>query len=814
MDTYLLSEVGINDFDLVGGKNASLGEMLKNLSNCGIHVPNGFVVTTAGYKKFITFNNLDKKIGKLLEKVDTDDLSNLRHYGNKIRSIIKNGVFPEDIKSNIITNYHNLGCNNNSNNLDNFNDSNDSNNLIEVAVRSSSTAEDLQNASFAGQQETYLNVKGDEYLLDSIRDCFASLFTDRAISYRKSINYDNELTISVCIQRMVRSDKGCSGVAFSLDPDSGFKDLVVINCSWGLGELVVQGGVKPDEYIVYKKTLEQGYNAIIDKKIGNKDQKLIYSSDPNKKVEKVDVELDQQNIFCLNDQQIIQLAKWVTIIENYYSNYYNRWVPVDVEWALDGISNELYIVQARPETIHSNKKSNEYITEFHINKSITTKLLLEGIAVGDRISSGKVRIISHLSDDIEFNKGDILVTDITDPDWEPIMIKSSAIITNRGGRTCHAAIIAREMGINAVVGTNNATEIFKENQVVTVSCAEGDIGYVYDGLVDYQEEKININQLPKLKTNIFFNIASPNDVFKYANYQGLATGVGLVREEFIINNFIKVHPLALINYDNLDDNTLKNNISKLIIGYNSPIDYYVNKLAYGLARIAATFYPNDVIVRFSDFKSNEYKNLMGGQYYEPTEENPMIGWRGASRYYSDNFKNAFGLECLAIKKLRDEMGLTNVIVMIPFCRTPEECIEVQKVMEQYGLKRGENGLQLYVMCEIPSNVILADEFCKYVDGFSIGSNDLTQLVLGLDRDSSLVSHIYNERNPAVKMMISSVIKSCKRNGVKIGICGQAPSDYPDFAQFLVEEGIDSISITPDAILKTFNAIATIENSFN
>lgn len=804
-----LKNIGINDLNLVGGKNASLGEMISNLSSRGINVPNGFAITTLTYIEFIKFNNLENKINELLNDIKNDDLVSLIRNGLEIRSLIQNGDFPEIIENEIINSYVELSMQY----LDTFGKPQIA---TDVAVRSSSTAEDLQDASFAGQQETYLNVRGKHQLLESIKNCFASLYTDRAISYRKSINYTSSFKISVCIQKMVRSDLYSAGVAFSLDPESGFKDVIVINGSWGLGELVVQGGVKPDEIIIFKKTLEKGYNSIIDKKLGDKKNKIVYGTNPDEKIKLIPVTNDKYDQFCIDDNTALRLGKWVMEIENYYSNLYNKWTPVDIEWAIDGLSKELYIVQARPETVHSIKKSN-ILKEYHINKLNDTLPIVQGVAVGDKISSGRVRIIhsldnrnTDLADDLDFKNGDILVTDMTDPDWEPIMVKASAIITNKGGRTCHAAIIARELGINAVVGSGNATDILKDDQFVTVSCAEGDIGFVYNGTINFTVNEIDLLNLPSIKTKIMFNIASPNDVFKYHSYP--AKGVGLVREEFIINNFIKAHPMALINYETLDSN-IKKEISCLIKGYNNSIEYYVEKLCFGLGRIASTFYPNDVIVRFSDFKSNEYRNLLGGEKYEPANENnPMIGWRGASRYYSDKFKHAFGLECMAIKRLRDEIGLTNVIVMIPFCRTIDECIQVQEVMKEFGLERGVNGLQVYIMCEIPSNVILADEFCKYVDGFSIGSNDLTQLTLGLDRDSELISHIYDERNPAVKKMISWAIQACKRNGVKIGICCQGPSDYPDFAQFLVEEGIDTISITPDALLKTIIAINEIENN--
>jgi pyruvate,water dikinase len=770
-----LSTVNMSNVSLVGGKNASLGEMISKLSKLEVQVPPGFAITTIGFSSFLRYNQLNTRIQESIQQIDYDDLSSLQRTGEYIRSMIRDGDFPPNLRHEIINNYEQL----------------QDGKLIPCAVRSSSTAEDLQDASFAGQQETYLNVRGIDDILVAIKDCFASLYTDRAISYRHTIKYEGELSISVGVQVMVESY--CSGVAFSIDPDSGFRNVIVINASWGLGELIVQGGVNPDEFIVFKPT-----SSIIDKKLGVKTEQIIYSSDPKQRIIKVPVNTDQQSQFCLNDTEVLKLANWVSIIEQHYQR------PVDIEWAMNS-DHQLYIVQARPETIHSNRNNTREVIQYQIEKNEQTVCLISGIAVGDKISSGHVRILSDING--EFNPGDILVTDITDPDWEPIMMKAGGIITNRGGRTCHAAIIAREMGLNAIVGTNNCTEILQNGQLVTISCCEGDVGFVYEGQIRYSETRIDLSSLPKLRTKVMFNIASPNDVFRYASYP--AQGVGLVREEFIINNYIQVHPSALINYD---DNTpeIKDRINQLIAGYSSPVEFYVNKLAYGLGRIASTFYPNDVIVRFSDFKSNEYRNLLGGDKYEPHEENPMIGWRGCSRYYSEQFKQAFGLECLAIKKVREEMGLKNVIVMLPFCRTVEECLKVQEVMAEYGLKRGVNDLQVYIMCEIPSNVILADEFCKYVDGFSIGSNDLTQLILGLDRDSHLVAHVYNERNPAVKMMISLAIQACKRNGVKIGICGQGPSDYPDFAQFLVEEGINSISIVPDSVLKTFLAIAEIE----
>ena len=806
-----LKNIGINDKNLVGGKNASLGEMIQHLTAQGINVPDGFVVTTKGYSKFLNHNNLTSQIQDKLLYIQYEDLASLRRTGLEIRSIIQNGSFPSDFKNQIFTAYAQL-----SKQYLNVNGSEQS--FTDVAVRSSSTAEDLQDASFAGQQETYLNVRGNYQLLESIKNCFASLYTDRAISYRHSIKYNGDLKISVCVQKMVRSDLGSAGVVFSIDPESGFQDIIVINGSWGLGELVVQGAVKPDEIIIHKNTLEKGFRSIIDKKIGDKQNKMVYGTNPDEKVKIIKVDKKHYNQFCISDDNALKLGKWVMIIEQYYTQIYQQWTPMDIEWAIDGLTQQLFIVQARPETVHSQTPKN-LLTEYHIDKQTqqtqqTQPLqpILEGIAVGDKISSGIVKIIHSLDtrntdiNTLDFQQGDILVTDITDPDWEPIMVKASAIITNRGGRTCHAAIIARELGINAIVGTSNATSVLTHNQYVSAVCSEGDIAFVYDGEIKFHTTHIDLHTLPKIHTNLMLNIASPNNVFKYHSYP--VKGVGLVREEFIINNFIKIHPMALINYQKLDTQ-LQQQINTLTRGYDNPTDYYIEKLCFGLGRIATTFYPNDVIIRFSDFKSNEYRNLLGGHNYEPLEENPMIGWRGASRYYDNNFKQAFGLECKAIKRLRDVMGLTNIIVMIPFCRTVNELLQVQTIMKQHGLERGINELQIYIMCEIPSNVIMADEFCKHVDGFSIGSNDLTQLVLGLDRDSNLVSHIYDERNPSVKKMISLAINSCKQNNTKIGICGEGPSNHPDFAQFLVEQNIDSISITPDAIFKTIHAIHEI-----
>jgi pyruvate,water dikinase len=799
-----LKETNIDEVHLVGGKNASLGEMIQNLSSLGIKIPNGFVITADGYDKYMESNNLFEKISIIMKEMDIDNLEDLKIKGKQIRSFIQCGEIPEQMKTEILEKYKELSSE--------YGDE-----WTDIAVRSSGTAEDMPDASFAGQQDTYLNVRGEEELFHSVKLCFASLFNDRAISYRKIMNYDSiNVKLSICVQKMVRSDLSSAGVAFSLDVNSGCKDLIVINGSYGLGEIVVSGQIKPDEFLVFKPTLEKNYFSIIDKTLSPKKQKIIYNTDAltskDEKTKLVDVETYKQNMFCMNDVKILQLSKWVIEIEKYYSNKYNKWCPMDIEWGIDGLSDELFILQARPETIHSRKTDTELV-EYKMIHNQEKKLVLTGIAIGDSISTGKVRKMKSIEDiSNDFQQGDILVTEITDPDWEPIMKKASAIITNKGGRTCHAAIVARELGVTAVVGTINCTELLEDGMELTVSCAEGDMGYVYKGILDFQIIKTNINDLPKIKTKLMMNVASPNEAFKFAKIPNC--GVGLAREEFIINNYIQAHPLALINYNLIKDKEVQQKIKKLTYGYSTPIDYFVRKLSYGIARIAAAFYPKDVIVRFSDFKSNEYANLLGGRDFEPHEENPMIGWRGASRYYSESYKEAFGLECQAIKYVREVMGLKNIIVMIPFCRTLTECDKVLEVMKEYGLERGINGLKVYLMCEIPSNVILAEQFCKKIDGYSIGSNDLTQLTLGLDRDSELVAGIYDERDEAVKTLLRQVIKVCHENNTKIGICGQGPSDYPDFAEFLVREGIDTISLTPDSVIKNIKVIANIEKTMN
>lgn len=794
MKNYLMSfdNISLKDLNLVGGKNASLGEMMQVTQSLGIEVPNGFAITTTAYQEFLELNNLIDFISLTIKDLDVNSITSLQAVGLKIRTKILEGKIPRNIENCIIQFYENLSGN--------YGDSK----FTDVAVRSSATAEDLPDASFAGQQETYLNVNSKKELLLSIKKCYASLFTDRAISYREEMRFNHsDVLLSVGVQKMVRSDIGASGVAFSIDTESGFNDVVLINASYGLGELLVQGSISPDEYIVFKKNM-----SIIEKKIGTKSKQMVYGND-DELTSIIDVPQSKSDSFCLSESQIRQLTSWVMKIENHYSVAYKKYCPVDIEWAIDGITNQLYIVQARPETIHSSRLTEE-IVHYKIEKDKTQSAIIEGSAVGDKIGVGKVHILHSIDDIRDFKKGDVLVTEMTDPDWEPIMKIASAIITNKGGRTCHAAIVSRELGIPAIVGTRNGVEVLKDYREVTVSCAEGERGFVYQGKCNFTCSEFKKEDLPKVSTPLMLNVASPDLAFKFSFLPN--DGVGLAREEFIINNYIKVHPLALLKHKEIRDVELSKKIELIAKGYDSESDFFITKLAHGISKIAAAFYDKPVIVRFSDFKSNEYRNLLGGEHFEPEEENPMIGWRGASRYYSDEYKAAFELECKAIKKVREEMGFENVIVMIPFCRTIEDCKAVIKTMKEFGLVRGENRLQIYLMAEVPSNFILAHEFSKYVDGFSIGSNDLTQLTLGLDRDSHLVSHLYNERNPAVKALIKQLIKVSAENDVKVGICGQAPSDFPEFASFLVENKIGSISVTPDSILKTLNAIDKIENN--
>jgi pyruvate,water dikinase len=793
-----LSAVGMADVERVGGKCASLGEMTRNLTSLGIQIPGGFVITTDAYYQFMAQSGLEPMVADLLKRVDHNNVESLRRAGLSIRQAISNARFPHELSHQIIESYEELS-------------KSYSQSATDVAVRSSATAEDLPDASFAGQQETFLNVRGPAALIDSVRNCFASLFTDRAISYRRTFGYDAlRVGLSVCVQKMVRSDLATSGVAFSLDTESGFRNVVMISGSYGLGEMVVQGAVSPDEYLVFKPTRAKGYASIIDKKLGMKDKLMVYGDHSDQRTKIIPVEEAHRGQFCLEDGQVLKLADWVMKIEEYYTRLKGKWCPVDVEWAVDGLSGELFIVQARPETVHSRRVREQFI-EYRLDPATERKLLGTGIAVGDKIGSGRVTILYSLDKRVggrEFMEGDVLVTEMTDPDWEPVMKKAAAIITNKGGRTCHAAIVAREMGVPAIVGCGDATAWLRDGQVVTASCAEGTVGQVYEGRIPFERITTDLAGLPTTRTPIMLNVGSPDTAFGFAQLPHC--GVGLAREEFIINNYIQAHPLALLNHGSMGDAGLSAAIGKLTRGFGDGAEYFIAQLSFGIARISAAFYPRKVIVRFSDFKSNEYRNLLGGHYFEPEEENPMIGWRGASRYYSPSYKPAFALECRAIRRVREEMGLGNVVVMVPFCRTVEELRRVQAVMASEGLVRGENGLEVYLMAELPSNIVLAHEFASLVDGFSIGSNDLTQLTLGIDRDSSLVAHLYDERNAAVKSLLRQLIRTAKEMQVRVGICGQGPSDFPDFAQFLVEEGIDSISVTPDALIKTLRSVHEVE----
>ncbi|XZN93208.1 MAG: phosphoenolpyruvate synthase [Microcoleus sp.] len=787
-------EVGIADIPLVGGKNASLGEMIQQLTPKGVNVPNGFATTAYAYRYFIESAGLDSKLRELFADLEVENVNNLRQKGKQARSLILETPFPPDLQAAIASAYDKL--------CDRYGESTD------VAVRSSATAEDLPDASFAGQQETYLNVHGCTSVLECSHKCFASIFTDRAISYRQLRGFDHfDVALSVGVQKMVRSDLASSGVMFSIDTETGFKNAALITAAYGLGENIVQGAVNPDEYLVFKPTLKQGFRPILDKRLGTKKIKMVYDIGGSKYTKNVSVATTEREKFAINDDEILQLAQWAVLIEEHYSEVRGTPTPMDIEWAKDGNTGELFIVQARPETVQS-QKSVTVLRSYKLQGS--SAVLAKGRAVGEAIGQGKARVILEVSEIGEFEAGEVLVTNKTDPDWEPIMKKASAIVTNSGGRTCHAAIIAREMGIPAIVGTGDGTKLLKNGQEITVSCAEGEEGKVYSGLVPFAVQESAIDNLPRTRTQILMNVGNPEEAFGLSAIP--CDGVGLARLEFIIANHIKAHPLALIHFNKLVDKSVKREIAKLTALYEHKPDFFTDKLAHGIGTIAAAFYPNPVIVRMSDFKSNEYANLLGGRQFEPKEENPMIGWRGASRYYDPNYREAYALECKALKRVRNEMGLTNVIPMIPFCRTPEEGRKVLAEMAKHGLVKGENGLQVYVMCELPSNVIFADEFAQVFDGFSIGSNDLTQLTLGLDRDSALVAHIFDERNEAVKRMVEIAIKAAKKYGRKIGICGQAPSDYPEFARFLVELGIDSISLNPDSVLKTLLDVAKVEST--
>ena len=785
-------ELTIDDIPLVGGKNASLGEMIRNIGDKGVNVPSGFAITSFAYKYTIEKEGVHHKIKEILSDLNTHDINNLSERGGKIRDLIKQTPIPLDLEKEIRKFYKEMEQRYGDN--------------VDVAVRSSATAEDLPDASFAGQQETYLNIRGEEELLEKVKDCFASLFTNRAISYRTDKGFDHfSVYLSVGVQKMVRSDLASSGVMFSIDTESGFENAVYITGAYGLGENVVQGTVNPDQFYVFKPTLIKGFKPILEKKLGSKEKRMIYGEHGTGQQDVSDADKKR---FVISDEEILNLANWAIIIENHYKK------PMDIEWAKDGQTGGLFIVQARPETVHSQK--NVAILKTYILEEIGN-ILVEGEAVGSKIGQGTVNVIENAKDINQFHQGQVLVTDMTDPDWEPIMKIASAIVTNRGGRTCHAAIISRELGIPCVIGTGEGTSKISNASNVTVDCSEG-IGKIYEGLLKYKIDELKLDSLPDTKTKIMMNVGTPEKAFTQGQIPN--DGIGLAREEFIINSHIGIHPLALIEYEKLkqvsSENLKLNEVIKKIdersIGYQDKVEFFVDTLARGIAKIAAGFYPNDVIVRMSDFKTNEYANLIGGFLYEPKENNPMIGWRGASRYYDEKFKPAFGLECRAIKKVRDEMGLINVKPMIPFCRTPAEGIKVIEVMNEFGLRQGENNLEIYVMCEIPSNVIVADQFADIFDGFSIGSNDLTQLTLGLDRDSDLVASIFDERNDAVKRLVAQVIKTAHNHKPKrkVGICGQAPSDFPEFAEFLVECGIDSISLNPDTVLKTRLIIAEAE----
>ncbi|MBW4562484.1 MAG: phosphoenolpyruvate synthase [Mojavia pulchra JT2-VF2] len=811
-------EVGIADIPLVGGKNASLGEMIQQLTPQGINVPTGFATTAYAYRYFIQSAGLEANLRKIFSDLDVEDVKNLQARGKKARSLLMHTPFPNELREAIAKAYQTLCEQSFSSDWDldpestkiseQFTDK-----YIDVAVRSSATAEDLPDASFAGQQETYLNVVGVEGVLAACHKCFASIFTDRAISYRHTKGFDHfSIALAVGVQRMVRSDLASSGVMFSIETETGFKDAALITAAYGLGENVVQGTVNPDEYYVFKPTLKTGFRPIIDKKLGSKKLKMVYD-DGSKFTKNVPVSQSEKNKYTLTDDEILQLARWACVIEDHYSQVHGTYTPMDIEWAKDGITNQLFVVQARPETVQSQKRGNvlrSYRLVSGTGKEYPQSLvpLVKGRAVGEGISQGKARLILDVDKIDQFQVGEVLVTDRTDPDWEPIMKRASAIITNSGGRTCHAAIIARELGVPAIVGCGNATEVLKTGQEVTVSCAEGEEGRVYSGLLPFEVKEVPLENLPRTRTQILMNVGNPQEAFGLSAIPN--DGVGLARTEFIIANQIQIHPMALIHYDQLEDEFVKAKIAEITALYEVKSQYFVDKLAQGIGRIAAAFYPKPVIVRMSDFKSNEYANLLGGQQFEPHEENPMLGWRGAARYYDQGYREAFALECHAIKRVREDMGLTNVIPMIPFCRTPDEGRLVLAEMAKNGLHQGINDLQVYVMCELPNNVIMAEEFAEVFDGFSIGSNDLTQLTLGLDRDSALVAHLFDERSQGVKRMVKMAIQTAKQHNRKIGICGQAPSDYPEFAQFLVEQGIDSISLNPDSVLKTILEVAKVE----
>ena len=778
-----LEKLGKHDVEIVGGKNSSLGEMISHLANAGVSVPGGFATTAAAYREFLEQSGLNAKISAELKQLNVDDVNALAETGSKIRQWIVDTPLTAELEKEVREAFATLS---------------NGNAEIAVAVRSSATAEDLPDASFAGQQETFLNIRGIENVLIAIKEVFASLYNDRAIAYRVHQNFDHDIVaLSAGIQRMVRSETGAAGVMFTLDTESGFREAVFITASYGLGEMVVQGAVNPDEFYISKPLLRKGKHAVIRRNLGSKHQKMIYGEEgsTSKSVVVVDVEKPERQQFALNDLELLELAKQALIIEEHYGS------PMDIEWAKDGDDEKIYIVQARPETVKS--RENVGTMERYLLKQKGT-VICEGRSIGQRIGSGKVRIISSVKEMDKVQDGDVLVSDMTDPDWEPVMKRAAAIVTNRGGRTCHAAIIARELGVPAIVGCGNATEVLVDGQEVTVSCAEGDTGFIYEGSLDFEIQRNSIHSMPKLPFKIMMNVGNPDRAFDFAQIPN--EGIGLARLEFIINRMIGVHPKALLNIESLPRET-RAAVMARTAGYSSPIEFYVEKLVEGISTLAAAFSDKPVIVRMSDFKSNEYANLIGGKLYEPEEENPMLGFRGASRYVSENFRDCFELECRALKKARDEMGLTNIQIMIPFVRTVSEAKRVIELLALNGLKRGENGLKVIMMCELPTNALLAEQFLEHFDGFSIGSNDLTQLTLGLDRDSGIVSHLFDERDAAVKALLSMAIHACRKAGKYVGICGQGPSDHPDLARWLMEQGIDSVSLNPDSVLDTWFFLA-------
>ncbi|OEC42059.1 phosphoenolpyruvate synthase [Pseudomonas sp. 1D4] len=778
-----LDKLGVHDVEHVGGKNASLGEMISNLAGAGVSVPGGFATTAQAYRDFLEQSGLNDRIHDALDKLDVDDVNALAKTGAEIRQWVMDAEFPARLDAEIRAAFAEMAAGNEN---------------MAVAVRSSATAEDLPDASFAGQQETFLNIRGVDNVIRAAKEVFASLFNDRAIAYRVHQGFDHKLVaLSAGVQRMVRSETGTAGVMFTLDTESGFRDVVFITGAYGLGETVVQGAVNPDEFYVHKHTLEAGRPAILRRNLGSKAIKMVYGEEAKagKSVKTVDVDRAERARFCITDAEVTELAKQAMIIEKHYGR------PMDIEWAKDGDDGKLYIVQARPETVKS--RASATVMERYLLKEKGT-VLVEGRAIGQRIGAGPVKVIHDVSEMDKVQPGDVLVSDMTDPDWEPVMKRASAIVTNRGGRTCHAAIIARELGIPAVVGCGNATQMLKDGQGVTVSCAEGDTGFIFEGQLGFDVRKNSVDAMPELPFKIMMNVGNPDRAFDFAQLPN--EGVGLARLEFIINRMIGVHPKALLNFAGLPPE-IKESVEKRIAGYDDPVGFYVEKLVEGISTLAAAFWPKKVIVRLSDFKSNEYANLIGGKLYEPEEENPMLGFRGASRYISESFRDCFELECRALKKVRNEMGLTNVEIMVPFVRTLGEASQVIDLLAHYGLKRGENGLRIIMMCELPSNALLAEEFLEFFDGFSIGSNDMTQLTLGLDRDSGIIAHLFDERNPAVKKLLSNAIAACNKAGKYIGICGQGPSDHPDLAKWLMEQGIESVSLNPDSVLDTWFFLA-------